>query len=200
MSNAESGFSGGDPAITSYRAVCEGTSGHAEVVQVTYDPAVVGYAELLQLFFVFHDPTTLNRRGADVGTVPLGDLPRRSAGGRRARAHRRARRRRCADPIVTEVVAFDRFFPAEEHHQGLLPPEPEAAVLPGGDRAQGRQAARALRVAPEAGGVMRGLLAAVAGGARRRRVRRSDAGAAGLTPPNGARMVVSVDRHEARIA
>ncbi|MBI5168682.1 MAG: peptide-methionine (S)-S-oxide reductase MsrA [Candidatus Eisenbacteria bacterium] len=121
VERVESGFSGGDPAVTSYRAVCEGTSGHAEVVQVTFDPAAVSYAELLQLFFVFHDPTTLNRQGSDVGTQYRSAIFTHSAEQDRAARDLIAAldgAQLWPDPIVTEVVPFDAFFPAEDHHQG----------------------------------------------------------------------------------
>src|SRR5215469_15368193 len=64
----ESGYSGGDVPSPSYRQVCSGTTGHAEVVQITFDPAVISFREILDVFFATHDPTTLNRQGADVGT------------------------------------------------------------------------------------------------------------------------------------
>ncbi len=138
VERVESGFSGGDPAVTGYREVCEGTSGHAEVVQVTFDPEVVRYAELLELFFVFHDPTTLNRQGADVGTQYRSAIFAHSP-----EQEREARGLIAAlesaqvwpDPIVTEVVPFAAFFPAEAHHQGYFrnnPRQPycQAAIAP----------------------------------------------------------------------
>ncbi|MBK7367776.1 MAG: peptide-methionine (S)-S-oxide reductase MsrA [Candidatus Eisenbacteria bacterium] len=138
VERVESGFSGGDPAITSYRAVCEGTSGHAEVVQVTFDPAIVSYAELLQLFFVFHDPTTLDRQGADVGTQYRSAIFTHSAE-QQATATALIAELDAAqvwpNPIVTQVAPFDRFFPAEEHHQGYYRANPQqpycqAAIAP----------------------------------------------------------------------
>ena len=115
-----SGYAGGREADPSYEAVCGGTTGHAEVVQVTYDPAGVSYREILEVFFVIHDPTTPDRQGGDSGTqyrsvifthdeeqrrvvgVVVADLTARGV---------------FDDPIVTEVVPFTAFYPAEAYHQ-----------------------------------------------------------------------------------
>ena len=115
-----SGYSGGQVANPTYRQVCDGTTGHAEVVQVTFDPQVVSFAEILQVFFTVHDPTTLNRQGADVGTQY------RSA----IFYHNEAQQETAEsmipqlneadiwpDPIVTEVVPAETFYPAEDYHQ-----------------------------------------------------------------------------------
>ncbi|MFN8588840.1 MAG: peptide-methionine (S)-S-oxide reductase MsrA [Candidatus Eisenbacteria bacterium] len=121
VERVESGFSGGDPRVTTYREVCEGTSGHAEVVQVTYDPAVVSYAQVLELFFVFHDPTTLNRQGADVGTQYRSAIFTHSPEQERIARAIVAELSAAAiwpDPIVTEIVPFAGFLRAEDHHQG----------------------------------------------------------------------------------
>lgn len=116
-----SGFSGGDPRVTTYREVCEGRSGHAEVVQVTFDPDVITYEDLLAVFFTIHDPTTLNRQGADVGTQYRSAIFFHSP--EQERAARGAITALAAegvwpDPIVTEVVPFDLFIAADAGHQG----------------------------------------------------------------------------------
>ncbi|MGE0130674.1 MAG: peptide-methionine (S)-S-oxide reductase MsrA [Blastocatellales bacterium] len=115
-----SGFSGGSIAKPKYEQVVTGTTGHAEVVQITFDPQVISFKELLDVFFTIHDPTTLNRQGADIGTQY-----------RSAIFHHSLEQKTVADktiaditdakiwknPIVTEVVKFDVFYPAEEYHQ-----------------------------------------------------------------------------------
>ncbi|MEN8007145.1 MAG: peptide-methionine (S)-S-oxide reductase MsrA [Candidatus Krumholzibacteriota bacterium] len=119
VSKVESGFAGGDDDA-SYEDVCTGLTGHAEVVQITFDPGVVSYAEILAVFFSVHDPTTLNRQGADVGTQY------RSAVFHHGDKQKAAAKKAIAvlteekvwpNPVVTEVTAFDRFFKAEDRHQ-----------------------------------------------------------------------------------
>lgn len=122
-----SGYAGGHVADPTYRAVCEGATGHAEVVQVTFDPRVVSYRELLEVFFTIHDPTTLNRQGADVGTQY------RSAVFYHTPEQERAAREVIAElereglwdgPVVTEVVPLDKFYPAEDYHQDYFARNP----------------------------------------------------------------------------
>ncbi|HWH07808.1 MAG TPA: peptide-methionine (S)-S-oxide reductase MsrA [Candidatus Thermoplasmatota archaeon] len=116
-----SGYAGGFMERPTYEQVCEGTTGHAEVVQVTFDPDVVSYRELLQVFFTIHDPTTKDRQGADVGTQYRSIVLWHSEAQREAAA---ALMRELAEqdtfgaPLVTEVEPFREFFPAEAHHQG----------------------------------------------------------------------------------
>ena len=119
----ESGYSGGFVPNPTYRQVCSETTGHAEVVQVTFDPEVLSYRGVLRIFFATHDPTTLNRQGADVGVRY-----------RSAVLYHDEEQRRVAeeiiseieaegvwdDPIVTEVVPFEAFYRAEEYHQGYF--------------------------------------------------------------------------------
>ncbi len=116
-----SGYAGGHIANPSYRAVCTGTTGHAEVVQVTYDPARITFADLLGVFFTIHDPTTPDRQGNDVGpqyrSIILyhDDEQARIA---RETIGQLERDRIWDDPIVTQVVPLDAFYPAErEHHR-----------------------------------------------------------------------------------
>jgi peptide-methionine (S)-S-oxide reductase len=115
-----SGFTGGDRSVTSYREVCEGESGHAEVVQVTYDPDVITFDDLLAVFFTIHDPTTLDRQGADVGTQYRSAVffhsPEQQAATERAIAALTADGVFGA-PIVTEVTPFEFFLPAGQDHQ-----------------------------------------------------------------------------------
>ena len=116
----ESGYAGGRTANPSYREVCSGATGHAEVVRVTFDPAVISYGELLAVFFAFHDPTTRNRQGEDVGTqyrsVILYLSPEQKATAMEMIAGLTAEHV-FANPIVTEVVPAGDFWPAEEYHQ-----------------------------------------------------------------------------------
>ena len=116
-----SGYAGGIADQPSYAEVCTGRTGHAEVVQVTFDPAELTYRELLELFFVFHDPTTLNRQGADAGTQYRSAIFFHSP--EQERVAREVIARFTADrvydaPIVTELAPLTAFFPAEAYHQG----------------------------------------------------------------------------------
>jgi peptide-methionine (S)-S-oxide reductase len=118
--SAVSGYAGGKTANPTYEEVCTGRTGHAEVVQVTFDPARISYEAVLGIFFKAHDPTTLNRQGADVGTqyrsviFTHGDEQRKTA--ERVMAGLK-RSRTYADPIVTEVKPLEAFYPAEGYHQ-----------------------------------------------------------------------------------
>lgn len=115
-----SGYSGGHLKDPSYELVCSGATGHAEVVQVTFDPAVISYREILEVFFTIHDPTTLNRQGADVGTQYRSAIFYHSAE-QKATAEAVIAELNAAGlwdkPIVTEVTAFQAFYPAEAYHQ-----------------------------------------------------------------------------------
>ncbi len=113
-----SGYMGGQAANPSYELVCTGTTGHAEVVQITFDPDVVSYRELLEVFFTVHDPTTLNRQGADSGTQYRSAIFYHSPGQKAAAEEVIAKVQPLwDDPIVTEVAPADTFYPGEEHHQ-----------------------------------------------------------------------------------
>jgi peptide-methionine (S)-S-oxide reductase len=119
VERVQSGFSGGDPFRTTYEEVCEGTSGHAEVVQVTFDPEVIPYRTVLEVFFSIHDPTTLNRQGHDVGTQYRSAIFHHSAEQKAAAVEIVAELERAqvfSGRIVTEIVPFERFFPADAHH------------------------------------------------------------------------------------
>lgn len=115
-----SGYAGGHVPRPSYEQVCTGTTGHAEVVQVTFDPAELSYADLLRVFFSIHDPTTPNRQGNDVGPQYRSTIFTHSEEQRRtAEAVKReiAAAGIWLDPIVTETVPLSAFYPAEEYHQ-----------------------------------------------------------------------------------
>jgi peptide-methionine (S)-S-oxide reductase len=118
-----SGYAGGHLADPSYQQVCTGTTGHAEVVQVTFDPAVISYREVLEVFFGIHDPTTLNRQGADVGTQYRSAIFYHSPEQRRV-AEELIKELNAAGvwgrPLVTEVVPLEAFYPAEAYHQGYF--------------------------------------------------------------------------------
>jgi peptide-methionine (S)-S-oxide reductase len=113
-----SGYTGGKVANPSYQDVCTGRTGHAEAVQVTYDPAQVSYERLLDAFWQIHDPTTPNRQGPDVGTQYRSAVFTHDAEQQRlaeeSRAKEQAKQRK---PIVTEIAAATEFYPAEEYHQ-----------------------------------------------------------------------------------
>lgn len=118
--SVESGYSGGHDSNPSYQAVCQGTSGHAEVVQINYDPDIIAYQDLLKIFFTIHDPTTLNRQGADVGTQYRSAIFFHNA-------EQESAARQVIDeintagiwdnPIVTQVEPLEEFFIAEDYHQ-----------------------------------------------------------------------------------
>jgi peptide-methionine (S)-S-oxide reductase len=116
-----SGYSGGDLPAPSYEQVSTGSTGHAECVQITFDPAVLSYRDLLRIFFAFHDPTTPDRQGPDVGTQYRSAIFWHDPGQRTAAAEVIAElsKSRVFDaPIVTEVAPFTAFHAAEGYHQG----------------------------------------------------------------------------------
>ncbi len=116
----ESGYSGGDTIDPTYNEVCSGTTGHAEVTQITYDPEVISFEELLEVFWKTHDPTTLNRQGADRGTqyrsvIFYHDDEQKKL----AEEYKEELDKSGAfnDPIVTEISKFGKFYKAEDYHQ-----------------------------------------------------------------------------------
>ncbi|MBL8722820.1 MAG: peptide-methionine (S)-S-oxide reductase MsrA [Planctomycetes bacterium] len=121
-----SGYMGGALMNPTYEQVCSGITGHAEAVQVTYDPARVSFARLCELFFALHDPTTLNRQGNDVGTQYRSAIFFHDAGQREAATAAIAAAQPHFDaPIVTEVTAASRFWPAEAYHQNYFAKNPD---------------------------------------------------------------------------
>jgi peptide-methionine (S)-S-oxide reductase len=120
VSRVTSGYAGGTMPNPSYEAVCTGSTGHAEVVQVEFDPAVISYRDLLDVFFTIHDPTTLNQQGVDVGTQYRSAVffhsPEQERTARATIAELEAGKV-WDDPIVTEVVPLTEFYPAEAYHR-----------------------------------------------------------------------------------
>lgn len=119
VQSVQSGYAGGHVANPSYEAVCAGVTGHAEVVQVVFDPAQITYRDLLNVFFTIHDPTTLNRQGGDVGTQYRSAIYTHSE--EQATIAREVIEELTAqhlweEPIVTEVAPLDVFYPAEDYH------------------------------------------------------------------------------------
>ncbi len=113
-----SGYAGGHVNNPTYEQVCSGTTGHAEVAQITFDPTKISYEDLLSWFWKAHDPTTLNRQGADVGTQYRSVIFTHSHNQRRTAERSKAEAQKdWTDPIVTEIVPLDRFYPAEDYHQ-----------------------------------------------------------------------------------
>jgi len=130
-----SGYSGGHKENPTYQEVCSETTGHAEVIQIKFDPEVISYADILRVFFAVHDPTTLNRQGNDIGTSY-----------RSAIFYHNDEQKQTAEeiinevteaeiydnPIVTEVAPFDKFYPAEDYHQEYFannPNQPYCAAV-----------------------------------------------------------------------
>ena len=128
VSNVESGYMGGATPNPTYRDVCTGMTGHAEVVQVTFDPAAVSFSDLLDVFFATHDPTTLDRQGNDVGTQYRSAIfyhsPEQKAVAEGKIAELTAAQLFDA-PIVTEVAPAGPFYRAEDYHQGYFRAHPE---------------------------------------------------------------------------
>jgi peptide-methionine (S)-S-oxide reductase len=120
VESVESGYMGGDSPNPGYEDICTGRTGHAEVVRVAFDPAVVGFRDLLAVFFTIHDPTTPNRQGNDVGTQYRSAIffhsPEQERAAREVIAGLSAGKL-WANPIVTEVVAASTFWQAEDYHQ-----------------------------------------------------------------------------------
>lgn len=126
--SATSGYSGGRLVNPTYEQVCEGTTGHAEVVQVVYDPQELALPLLLEVFWKTHDPTTLNRQGADRGTQYRSAIFYHNDEQRKIAEQLRGELDKSGaydDPIVTEIVPFEKFYPAEKYHQDYFSNNPE---------------------------------------------------------------------------
>ncbi len=138
VEKVESGYAGGPAAKPTYEQVCSGRTGHAEVVQVTFDPGVINYKDLLDVFFVIHDPTTLNRQGHDVGTQYRSAIFFHSPEQQQI-AQQVLKESEAAQlwdgTIVTEVAPLKEFYPAEAYHQNYyrnnpMQPYCQAVVAP----------------------------------------------------------------------
>jgi peptide-methionine (S)-S-oxide reductase len=135
VDSVESGYMGGKTVNPSYEEVCSGETGHAEVAQLSFDPKQVSFKEILEVFFVIHDPTTLNRQGNDVGTQYRSAIFYHSAE-QKAAAEQVIANMSAAkiyeDPIVTEVVPASKFYVAEDYHQEYFrrnPAQPYCAFV-----------------------------------------------------------------------
>ncbi|MDB5228323.1 MAG: peptide methionine sulfoxide reductase [Bacteroidota bacterium] len=120
VEKVESGFSGGKEKNPSYRDVCTGTTGHAEVIHITFDPSKVPFSEILKVFFTMHDPTTLNQQGNDVGTQYRSVVFYHNDAQKKAAEEIISELNKAhayPSPIVTEVTQFDKFYKAEDYHQ-----------------------------------------------------------------------------------
>lgn len=124
-----SGYAGGNVPNPTYQAVCGGTTGHAEAVQVEFDPKVINYREVLEIFFYIHDPTTLNRQGNDVGTqyrsaIFYADDDQKKVA---QEVMSKFASQFWSDPLVTELAPLEKFYKAEEYHQDYFNQHPEQA-------------------------------------------------------------------------
>ena len=125
IKDVTSGYAGGEILNPTYKQICTGTTGHAEVIKIIYDPDIVTYEQLLQIFAECHDPTTLNRQGADVGTqyrstiMYLSDSQEKAA-----RSWKENLSNKFVDPVVTEIIPAPKFYKAEEYHQDYYTKNP----------------------------------------------------------------------------
>lgn len=125
-----SGYSGGRVPNPTYEQVCTGETGHAEVVQIVFDPKVITYEELLEVFWLTHDPTTPNRQGNDIGTQYRSIILYHNEEQKRIAEKAKAELEKVGaweKPIVTEIVPFEAFYPAEEYHQNYFARNPDKA-------------------------------------------------------------------------
>ncbi len=125
VKSVTSGYAGGKTENPTYKEVCTGTTGHAEVIQIAFDPNVISYATILENFWDAHDPTTLNQQGADVGTqyrsTIMYSTPEQKAIAEKSKA---TAQKQFFKPIVTEIVALQKFYPAEGYHQDFYKNNP----------------------------------------------------------------------------
>lgn len=127
VKSVTSGYAGGETENPGYKEVCAGRTGHAEVVQVEYDPQKISYPQVLEIFWEAHDPTTLNRQGPDAGTQYRSIiLYHNEAQKELAEQSKRAAATKFSQPIVTEIVPLKRFYAAEDYHQDYFRNNPQA--------------------------------------------------------------------------
>jgi len=129
VKKVESGYAGGHVENPTDEQICSGMTGHAEVLQISYDPEILSFTELLEIFFAIHDPTTLNRQGHDIGTqyrsaVFFHDAEQQATSEQAVEFL--SQQEIWVDPIVTEIVPLDIFYPAESYHQEYYRNNPEA--------------------------------------------------------------------------
>lgn len=135
VADVVSGYSGGHKENPTYAEVCTGETGHAEAVQIRFDPSVITYEDILRVFFTVHDPTTLNRQGNDVGTQYRSAIFYHSEAQKRSAEQIRDEIAAAGiydNPIVTEITPFSRFWPAEDYHQEYFannPNQPYCAAV-----------------------------------------------------------------------
>ncbi|AZA61943.1 peptide-methionine (S)-S-oxide reductase MsrA [Chryseobacterium indoltheticum] len=137
VESAISGYSGGHKDNPTYEEVCTGETGHAEVVQITYDPAIISYEQLMDVFFFLHDPTQLNRQGNDIGTQYRSVIYYKDDA-EKAKAEEAIKTSqesgRWSGTYVTELTPFEKFWPAEQYHQGYYnenPTQPYCSAVVG---------------------------------------------------------------------
>lgn len=155
VTDVVSGYSGGHKENPTYAEVCTGETGHAEVVQITFDPKIISYDDILRVFFTVHDPTTLNRQGNDVGTQYRSAIFYHNPEQKRIAEEIRDEIAAAGiydDPIVTEITPFDRFWPAEDYHQEYFANNPNqpycaAVVAPKVAKFRRKYAARLMKSA-----------------------------------------------------
>jgi len=123
-----SGYAGGTKPNPTYEEVCSGRTGHAEVAQITFDPAVISYDELLKIFWESHDPTTLNRQGADIGTQYRSVIFYHDDAQRiKAEESKKEAQKHFRDTIVTQIAPLEKFYEAENYHQDYYRNNPSAS-------------------------------------------------------------------------
>ena len=132
VSDVESGYAGGSKETANYEAVCRGNTGHAEAIRITYDPAIISYSQLLDVFFDAHDPTQLNRQGADIGTQYRSAIFVAHDEERKI-AEKKIGEKNAAGyfprPIVTAIEPLGTFYPAEQYHQDYARHNPEQPYI-----------------------------------------------------------------------
>lgn len=127
VQSVEAGYAGGTKDRPTYEEVCTGATGHAEVAQITFDPSKVSYEKILEVFWMAHDPTTMNRQGADVGTQYRSVIFYANDNQRRiAEQSKKDAQKEFDDSIVTAVELLKTFFPAEDYHQDYYKANPQA--------------------------------------------------------------------------